>query len=133
MMHRKLSEFLGDKPYGMEVFETFANHPGEALSPPDLEAITDVPHTTLYRILRSMEASDGIHKVGERGRASLYRLNTSHPVVRTFADAVLQAQTEALEAEIQQDAEEREATISVDELVISDFTEETDCFHRRAT
>lgn len=124
-MHRKLSDFLGDKAYEMKIFEAFARFPEEALTPPDLEAMTDVPHTTLYRILEQMETANGIHKAGKRGRANQYRLNTSLPVIQVFADAVLGAQTKALETETPKAPRPRHR---VENLTSPDLIEETTLF-----
>lgn len=85
----------GDNP-GFRLFEIFAENLDIGLPAPDLERMSDVPHTTVYRVLEQMEAQGCIALVGRRGRAKVYKLNTDSPLVREHAGAVLRGQAEQL-------------------------------------
>lgn len=109
---RKLSKLLGEN-HAMAIFETFAEHLDKPLRAPDLETMTDVPHTTVYRLLDTLENTGAITQVGKEGKAVLYRLNMSDPVVRTYATAVMEAYTEALLAEGEMAEDELAEPISI--------------------
>lgn len=101
-MARTLSALLGPRAYEVAIFEAFAENIDDYLTAPDLEAITDVPHTTIYRILERLQETGAVNLVGKDGRTNLFRLNTSHPVIRIHMRAYHEAQAEALESEMAQ-------------------------------